>query len=450
METKENVRNNNSKRKSGMISSLGIKYPTHRDHPLHSSDIWLAGKRADEGAEGLWRIHDELYDLTDFIKIHPGGSEWIRSTKGTDITEAFETHHIRGVAENFLPKYFERKAKSVRNYPFTFHENGFYRTLKKRIRTEVDKVPRKYVIRSEIIADSLFVSYVLSAWLATYTSSFILGLISGIFLSYTSIAAHNFFHQRDNFRMYYFDFTMMSSREWRISHAMSHHLYTNTINDMEISALEPWMHYLPFRKNLYIKYVGWIFSPVFFTLTFYVQWTRTLVSNILIKGSVPITTFIPFSVLIVLNLGTNQNFFNCLLMFLWIIGCASLHFMVVGVNAGHHHPELFHDGDATRPKEEMDFGIFQIDAVADRTEITGSALLVITHFGDHALHHLFPTIDHGKLKFLYPVFKKTCEEFGIEWRCESQFEMIKGQYLQLRRDVNTNPPKKLKTVVANN
>ncbi|XP_044758459.1 cytochrome b5-related protein-like [Coccinella septempunctata] len=427
-------------------SSFGIKYPTNRDHPLHSGDIWLAGKRADEGAEGLWRIHDELYDLTDFIDQHPGGKEWLRMTKGTDITEAFETYHIQETAQKILPKYFERKAKSARNYPFTFHENGFYKTLKKRIRQEVGKIPSKFAKQSEIIADSLFLSYVLTAWLATYSFSFLLGSLSGVLLSYTSIAAHNFFHQRDNFRMYYFDFTMMSSREWRISHAISHHLYTNTISDMEISSIEPFFHWLPYKKHPLLKYLSWFYGPIVYVFLFLVSWVKTLISNISMNGEVPWTTFLPFSILVMQYLGTDQSLSRCILMFAWIITSASFHFGIVGVNAGHHHPMLFHDGDASRPKEEMDFGVFQMDAVSDRREINRSPFLVITHFGDHALHHLFPTIDHGKLKFLYPTFIKTCEEFGVEWRCSSQLEMVKGQYLQLTRDVNESQPKRLKKI----
>lgn len=98
-----------------------------------------------------------------------------------------------------------------------------------------------------------------------------------------------------------------------------------------------------------------------------------------------------------------------------------------------------------RPKDEMDWGIFQIDAVMDRKDITGSLFLVLTNFGDHALHHLFPTIDHGKLDYLYPVFLKTCEEFGIKWRLSSQLELTKGQYLQLARiEPNTVPRSRIK------
>lgn len=68
----------------------GMVYPSGRDHRLKTSFGYLAGRRKDDGAEGLWRIRDSLYDLDDFLQKHPGGSEWISMTKGTDITEAFE------------------------------------------------------------------------------------------------------------------------------------------------------------------------------------------------------------------------------------------------------------------------------------------------------------------------------------------------------------------------
>jgi len=51
---------------------------------------FLEARRQIDGAEELWRIGDNLYDLEMFMKTHPGGAEWIRLTKGTDITELFE------------------------------------------------------------------------------------------------------------------------------------------------------------------------------------------------------------------------------------------------------------------------------------------------------------------------------------------------------------------------
>lgn len=55
-------------------------YPAWRDSSSLTSEKWLVKKKADDGAEGLWRIHDNLYDLSSWINKHPGGSDWISMT----------------------------------------------------------------------------------------------------------------------------------------------------------------------------------------------------------------------------------------------------------------------------------------------------------------------------------------------------------------------------------
>lgn len=72
----------------------------------------------------------------------------------------------------------------------------------------------------------------------------------------------------------------------------------------------------------------------------------------------------------------------------------------------------------------------------DRHDINWSHFLVLTNFGDHGMHHLFPTLDHGMLNYLYPVFNRTCKEFGVSLRVTSQWDMVRGQFLQL---ANTTP-----------
>lgn len=87
-----------------------------------------------------------------------------------------------------------------------------------------------------------------------------------------SMCAHNFFHQRDNWRMYLFDLTLLSSYDWRISHALSHHLFTNTIYDFEISALEPIFEFLPKANKTWLqRYGSYLYGMVFFPVFFYLE-----------------------------------------------------------------------------------------------------------------------------------------------------------------------------------
>lgn len=57
------------------------KYPAFRDSFVNGCWKWIEGKRKDDYSNGLWRVHDKLYDLTDFIPKHPGGASWLEVTK---------------------------------------------------------------------------------------------------------------------------------------------------------------------------------------------------------------------------------------------------------------------------------------------------------------------------------------------------------------------------------
>lgn len=415
-------------------SSLAfLKFPALRDHPRHTGDIWLKGKRIDDELGNLWRIHDGLYDFSEFASIHPGGQDWIDLTRGTDITEAFEAHHIRAYPETLLKIYFVEQATTPRNSPFTFHEDGFYKTLKRRVRKVLKDVPQEASKISDKYADGTLAAYVVFAMMAAQTDSYIIAAIAGLFLSMTTIIAHNYFHRKDNFRMYYFDLSLMSSRSWRITHALSHHIYTNTVYDYEISFVEPFFQYLPMEKPLLVRYGSWFYGPVVFALTFIASYIRMLLQ----VHEDGLHTFrkealLPFIIPILMYLTSHRTVIEVAILFGIIAIAGGTHFSTVGINAAHHHPKIFHDGDKPR-SETLDWGLHELDTVAERSDINWSHYLVITNFGEHSLHHLFPTLDHGMLKYLHPLVMEVCKEFDAEIRERTQLKLMAGQYLQLAR-----------------
>lgn len=111
-----------------------------------------------------------------------------------------------------LPKFFIRKATLPRNLPYTFDDDGFFKVLKRRVRNSLENIPEYPATKSKIMTDLLLVGYVITALIAIKAFSFLFALLSGILLALTTVAAHNFFHQKDNFRMYYFDLSGLSSR----------------------------------------------------------------------------------------------------------------------------------------------------------------------------------------------------------------------------------------------
>ncbi|KAF4520005.1 hypothetical protein B566_EDAN007153 [Ephemera danica] len=387
----------------------GPKCPAGRDAPDKGAKRWLEDRRDDDGAEGLWRMNDTLYDLTSFALRHPGGAQWIHITKGTDITEAFESHHISpkpaemlhkfavrpartprvrkgtDITEAFechhysplpaqmLNKFFVRSATTPRSSPYTFEPDGFYSKLKERVNVILNK-PSDHgpALQSKIIMDSMVFAIFAFAMLSAYFQSTILALLSGLALGMSSTIAHNFFHIKD--------------------------------------------------KSLVHRYLTWITSPIFYCIVFPLEFIR----RILLVG-VTLTDLLPFTIPSAMLLCSPQGqMLSTLYLWAKVVMGGSFYFTLVGINAAHHHPYIFHEGDAVR--ENRDWGLSQLDAV-------------LTNFGHHTLHHLFPTVDHAHLPRLYPALAETLDEFRVPFRTSSFSDLIIGQFMQLvRTEPNLEPP----------
>lgn len=124
--------------------------------PSRSIKNWLEAKQNTDKAEGLWRVHDKLYDLINFIPRHPGGADWLRLTQGTDVTELFETHHISGKAEMLLNSFYVKEADEKRNYGLTFCDDGFYKSLKAKVAEQLPTLKTSNVYKnSNVRSESL-------------------------------------------------------------------------------------------------------------------------------------------------------------------------------------------------------------------------------------------------------------------------------------------------------
>lgn len=75
----------------------------------------------------------------------------VYNLQGTDITEQFETHHLTNKAEKYLSTFYVREASKPRNYLFTYKENGFYRTLKRRVAATLDGLDQTPITISKVI-----------------------------------------------------------------------------------------------------------------------------------------------------------------------------------------------------------------------------------------------------------------------------------------------------------
>lgn len=61
------------------------------------------------------------------------GRDWLLATQGTDITEVFESSHLTSLPHNLLLQYLVGDAHTPRNSPYTFYEDGFFKTFRKKV-----------------------------------------------------------------------------------------------------------------------------------------------------------------------------------------------------------------------------------------------------------------------------------------------------------------------------
>ncbi|KAH8409429.1 hypothetical protein KR222_004275 [Zaprionus bogoriensis] len=423
------------------VSGISRTYPTYRLQFPITEESWLKGKNADDEAEGLWRIKDKLYDLTDFAQRHPGGAFWIERTKGTDITEPFESHHIEEHAARMLNKFEVRTASSPRNYQFTLKENGFYLTLKRRVREKLRSLQYRPSRKTDLLHSGILASVFILSWASTVLDSLILRSFAGLALCWVATSAHNYFHQRDNWRMYSFNLLLLNFNNWRISHALSHHVYPNSLNDLEMSLFEPFLCWVPsphYASKLQ-RVISAIISPVLYPVLGIVYFNVRIFLSLFNTNVMYWHDLLGFTLPLFLYLTTKVGFGSAITSWAIILSIANFFFFFIAITAAHQDPRTFHDGDATR--SDIDWGLYQLDSLIDRSDIKWSDLLVLTHFGEHGLHHLFPTLDHGVLKHLYPELQKTLEEFKEELRETNHWDHIKNQTRQLlRTTANPFPP----------
>jgi len=402
-------------------SALGREPHADRANPLsHSADGWVSSMAKHYSKvcpPNLWRIHGQLYDLEPYLDIHPGGRIFLVQTRGSDCTESFECHHIRGVSAKLLEKYRVNDESFEVSTTDRFTYNESFRDIKRfvanylqqEIKNPTGTTPTwAGVLYSVAVAQTLFVAH-----LAAKRKSHLLACVAGILLTGCWGVGHNQVHRgRSNnnqwsFLRYAMDLTGFSSYETTVTHALSHHQNANTAYDIEIFNFHDiglyWLtnekmssHWL-FRLGLFYLTAGFT-APVLF-LGRLVQ--RIFVDRSVLRGDV----VIPMALITYMTMkagsvkrGLSLTFTMWYAFSSWFVPSSlSLHH---SLNWDTGAPRCYHDGE---PEDfQRDFAAHQIVSTLDHSVKLNHyfALVLFAHLNVHTVHHLFPTIDrslHGPI-----------------------------------------------------
>ncbi|KAI9005561.1 hypothetical protein DFJ74DRAFT_773841 [Hyaloraphidium curvatum] len=419
---------------------------------------WLADRadyNSSHGANGLWRVHDGLYDLNEFVDKHPGGKEWLELTRGHDITELFESHHpdIEPVRK-ILEKYRRGTATWPRESPLTFKPDGFYSVLRERVVKTIKEKGTAPKLWSKLFVDALVISYLACVIRSARRGSPAFAALAGLLGGFIGFAGHNYLHQKNNFRMWYEELTGGSHETWRIHHAIAHHPYPNCSLDVEYTMFEPELLFFPTlaRRSPDTPVLNFLRVQKFYLGLGAKSAVLTLLG--MLMGKVKprswqsLLTYATWAAMIAIRMrspGANgwKGALQATGLYLLMRTVASYYGISMGLYAGHHSDFIYRQDDAYAPP--LDFGLYQLEATADRVEVYSSTSVlslpgVLVTLGDHTMHHLFPTIDHAYHRFLYADLARTCKEFGVRFEFTTLWDMIKGFYTsQSRTELNSEP-----------
>lgn len=118
----------------------------------------------------------------------------------------------------------------------------------------------------------LLATYLLAIACVKYDSLLVLAL-AGVALVWTAIVSHNYLHRRDNWQMYTMNLSLMNFCSWRFSHVLSHHIYPNSYQDLELSMYEPLLCWVPNPriKSKALRYMSWVTEPVAYAISVFLQ-----------------------------------------------------------------------------------------------------------------------------------------------------------------------------------
>lgn len=124
-----------------------------------------------------------------------------------------------------------------------------------------------------MIHNVILASTFISAMLYGRYNHWALLILTGLMMCWNAIIGHNYFHRKDNWRMYTFNLTLMNVNDWRISHVLSHHFYANTFHDLELSLFEPFLCWIPnpYIKSKLQRIASSIYSPIVYVFGFKIQ-----------------------------------------------------------------------------------------------------------------------------------------------------------------------------------
>ena len=370
-----------------------------------------------DSKNNLYKIHDKLYDLCEFIKIHPGGQEMFSYFQSyTNITPMLYSYHKNPLhLLTILEKYqVESTLDSTLSDNLIKYNTNYnydlYVELKRLVYREIyEKRIPLYWSSKEIAYNAILFSLYVIQWIhllmnssRTTLSHWWIVLLSFYSVGFIALLFHETSHycgfknQTIN-RMIsnYIAFPFLLPSEWKERHNYVHHSFTNTPYDPDFDKSKFVLRHSSNHPHHTHHKFQWLYASILFFLNGY---NRTIITYIKNKKY----TYLSVVLFIFYQLGIS----NALLLF----GSIGFGFTFIA-NLSHIQYECIE----INKERKNDFLYNQV--ASSMNYKTNDMITRFICFGlDIQIeHHLFPNLPHSSLRQIKHVVREYCHKNDIPY-----------------------------------
>jgi len=350
-----------------------------------------------------YKIHDKLYDLTDFVKIHPGGQDMFNNLKpDTNITPMIYAYHKNPKSIlAMLPKY-EVPSTEVKIEYDTNYTYDKYCELKKLVYDEIHekKIPL-YWSNKEISYNAFMLSVYLGMWgycfWNTNNLSYWLMVLMGCFtVGWGVLVFHETSHyggfknQKYNLLISHL-MPFFNNNHWKFHHNYLHHCFTNTDDDYDLFPNEV------FRLSNKVSLTGYHkYQYIYTNITFTIVGLFARHVNISMRQS---NKFVLIILCYILGIKILLFFSVCGFLFASIAFLSHIQHECIQLNNDKKNDFLYNQVSSSMNYRTDDF----------ITRFICFGLDIQTE------HHLFPNIPHSSLRQIQYIVRSYCEKNDIPY-----------------------------------
>jgi len=398
-------------------------------------------------------LYNNNYDLTSFINEHPGGPTVFEQLEnGDDITSMFESYHSNS-SKKRLDFYLGNldKLNENKNNNYTYDDDGFYRTVKRRVYEQYKNksIKSNFFLKYKVLCFIYFmIRFDNEDRFNSIGLDVIYSFMSGLFMIFL---VFNVLHDSSHYALAKsYKINEFISRTvqivilwnhylWFRHHVYAHHSFTgNEDKDPDIRNYKPFFKKKDNERLLcHVKPQEWFVIPIigFFPgqyfgqcIQYFIFMFRNSMWGVKISKykcqNVPEFCFYIF----MLAFWLNQFYTRPLSTIVKLLTVNLFYFLCIAPNHDTNESTIINNNPETK-----DWGESQVRASANFGTKFGIVNDLFGGINYQIEHHLFPDICHIHYPEISKIVKETCEEFDIPYTELSWYESIKSCLVTYKR-----------------